>query len=183
MKKTLGIAFAALLCSGIAVPAQATGGGYGHTPITICHNGHTITVDDDAVQKHLDNHGDYLGECVAPAPTQSPTPTEEPTSTPTPTPTPTPQPTTSPEPSESPSPSSSPTETPTPTTTMPSSGATTQPMPLPVSSDSTPAEPSQSTSAVPMRELAATGPAQVVFLLVTSLGLIGLGFLIKRKVA
>lgn len=47
---------------------QTTGGGGGHTPVTICHvtgNGSiTITVDDDAVQAHLD-HGDSLGECPA----------------------------------------------------------------------------------------------------------------------
>ncbi len=41
----------------------------GHTPVTICHhagpnpdNWHTITVDDDAVQAHLD-HGDSIGAC------------------------------------------------------------------------------------------------------------------------
>jgi hypothetical protein len=39
--------------------------GQGHTPVTLCHNGHTITVDDDAVPGHLGHHtDDYLGECV-----------------------------------------------------------------------------------------------------------------------
>jgi len=32
------------------------------TMVTLCHNGNTITVNQNAVQTHL-NHGDTLGEC------------------------------------------------------------------------------------------------------------------------
>ena len=48
-----------------------------HTPVTICHKGHTITVDDSAVPAHL-AHGDTLGECATSSTT---TTTEETTST------------------------------------------------------------------------------------------------------
>lgn len=42
--------------------AYAGGKGHGHDPVTICHKGKTIVVDDDAVPAHL-KHGDTLGEC------------------------------------------------------------------------------------------------------------------------
>lgn len=85
-----------------ATQANAGGRGGGHDPVTICHNGHTITVDDDAVPAHL-AHGDTLGECEPePCPSVSrtgdqdpceptePTPTEPTPTEPTPTePTPT----------------------------------------------------------------------------------------------
>lgn len=86
-----------------------------HTPVEICHNGKTITVDDNAVKAHL-KHGDTLGACpvepteeVTPVATveQTPVPTEtvvttpEPTATvvvtPEPTETATPKPTKPPE--------------------------------------------------------------------------------------
>lgn len=51
--------------------------GEGHVPVTICHNGVTITVDDS--QHHLDHHpGDTLGECVAPPVEEQPPVVEEP---------------------------------------------------------------------------------------------------------
>lgn len=53
--------------------AQANVMTQGHTPMTICHNGHEITVDTAAGMhfQHL-NHGDTLGTCpVAVAPGKS----------------------------------------------------------------------------------------------------------------
>jgi hypothetical protein len=38
-------------------------GDTGHTPVTICHNGNTITVDEDALDAHL-GHGDTIGACA-----------------------------------------------------------------------------------------------------------------------
>jgi hypothetical protein len=77
---------ALLLVVGGATAATATGRGGGHDPVTICHKGHTITVDDDALDKHL-KHGDTVGPCE-PTPTPTPTePTPEPTE-PEPTPLP-----------------------------------------------------------------------------------------------
>jgi hypothetical protein len=35
----------------------------GSNKYLVCHNGHTICIDGHAVDKHLENHGDYLGEC------------------------------------------------------------------------------------------------------------------------
>lgn len=60
--------------------------GEGHTPVDLCHNGHTITVDDDAVPGHLGHHADdYLGVCIVveETPTDDTTP-EVPEPTPTP---------------------------------------------------------------------------------------------------
>jgi len=31
--------------------------------ITICHNGETITISNSALSTHVNNHGDYVGEC------------------------------------------------------------------------------------------------------------------------
>jgi outer membrane biosynthesis protein TonB len=91
-RRTLALAagFGLLLVAsgGVSGPAHATGHGHGHTPVTICHNGHTITVDDSALHAHV-KHGDTLGECPAPTPeptTPVETPEPEP-STPAPTPT------------------------------------------------------------------------------------------------
>lgn len=63
-KTTTATLAATLLLLAGATSAAATG--RGHDPVTICHKGQTITVDDDAVQKHLDNHGDYVGSCTEP---------------------------------------------------------------------------------------------------------------------
>lgn len=85
-----GVGLLVALSGGMTtLPAYATGGGHGggHTPVTICHNGHTITVDDSSLKAHL-HHGDTLGPC-APS-TEEPTP--EP-STPPVTETPEPEPT------------------------------------------------------------------------------------------
>ena len=33
--------------------------------VTLCHNGHTITVGPEAAEAHLKNHpNDYLGPCI-----------------------------------------------------------------------------------------------------------------------
>jgi len=89
MKKTLSI----ILAAGLALAptaAHATGGGHGHDPVTICHNGHTITVDDSSLKAHL-KHGDVVGPCsvVVTPPTEEPTekPTTPPTEEPSPEPT------------------------------------------------------------------------------------------------
>lgn len=83
----------ALLLGGAASFAGGRGGG--HAPRTFCHNGHTITTDDDGLirghLKHVAEGKDSLGECQ-PEPTPTPTPTET-TPAPEPTPSPTPTPT------------------------------------------------------------------------------------------
>lgn len=90
-----------------AVSASAT---TGHTPVTICHKGQTITVDDDAVPAHK-AHGDTIGECSKPC---TKPPTEPPVTPPPATPT---------TPPSSPStvpPSAPPASTPPPTSVPPS---------------------------------------------------------------
>jgi len=66
--KLILIAVAAAL---ILIPvAGATGGGEGHTPVTVCHKPGTpaeqeLTFDDDGLWAHL-RHGDTLGPCTPP---------------------------------------------------------------------------------------------------------------------
>lgn len=141
-----------------AVASQATPPGGPHTPVTICHNGRTLVVDDDALPAHL-GHGDTAGPCT-PTPTASTTPTQE--VTPWPSPTATTTPTSSPSASPSPEPSTTapavPTETAAPTsspspvapgtTSAPSPGGT-------VSSSSTSTPPTSEVGTV--ATLAATG--------------------------
>ncbi len=55
------------------LPSLALAGGHGHTPVTICHNGNTITIDDSALQAHL-NHGDTIGGCPIITPPGTTTP-------------------------------------------------------------------------------------------------------------
>ena len=43
--------------------AMAFGPGGGGEKVTICHNGHTITIGAPAVDAHQRNHGDTLGAC------------------------------------------------------------------------------------------------------------------------
>ena len=45
----------------VAFAEQEDGGGLGHPKVTLCHNGHTITVGAEAA--HLD-HGDTLRACA-----------------------------------------------------------------------------------------------------------------------
>ena len=78
MTKTItamfGIAvFAAILLGSAVLAPQAFAGAPEPPPneagkVVICHNGddgpETIEVSGNAVQKHIDNHGDTIGECV-----------------------------------------------------------------------------------------------------------------------
>lgn len=107
-----------LVAAFTATASRAGDHGGGHYPVTICHNGRTIVVDDDAIPGHL-RHGDTLGECTDPEPTPTATPTPTPTQevTPWPTPTVTTTPTSSPSASPSPEPTSTATVAPTPTAT------------------------------------------------------------------
>jgi len=65
-----GIAvLAAILLGGLTLSQSAFAGGPSDAgKVTICHNGddgpETITVSGNAVQKHIDKHGDTVGECV-----------------------------------------------------------------------------------------------------------------------
>ena len=106
--------------------------------ITICHfppgnpdNPQTIEIDESAWETHQ-AHGDYLGECVAPTPTEtpsvSPTPTISPSPTATVSPTPTLKPTKTPSPAKTPTPAETPTPTPT---AMPAETATATATPEP----------------------------------------------------
>jgi len=62
--------FAAILFSSTVLAPQAFAGEKPNEAgkVTICHHGDkgskTITVSGNAVQKHIDNHGDTVGECV-----------------------------------------------------------------------------------------------------------------------
>lgn len=62
------------LTTGVAYAGDKGGG---HDPVTFCHNGHTITTDDDGLIKghlrHVESGKDYLGEC-----TPEPDPTDDP---------------------------------------------------------------------------------------------------------
>jgi hypothetical protein len=44
--------------------ADAASTGYGEQKVTICHNGHTLTVGAPGANAHL-AHGDTLGPCPA----------------------------------------------------------------------------------------------------------------------
>ena len=68
--------------------ASAFALGGGHTPVTVCHHGMTLVVDDNAVPAHL-GHGDTLGACgggdTTPTDTTPTTPTDTTPTTPPPT--------------------------------------------------------------------------------------------------
>ncbi len=53
----------------------------GQDKVTICHNGHTITIGAPAVDAHMNNHGDTLGECAEGGLGPVETPLEPPTTT------------------------------------------------------------------------------------------------------
>lgn len=120
----------------------------GHDPVTICHKPgtpaeHEITIDRDALEKHLE-HGDAVGACeVVTIPT--PVPTTEPTT----------QPTT--EPTEEPTwePTAPPTETPSPEPVNPEPKPNDEPTPVQPgtptehgSEESTPGLPTETNSSV-----------------------------------
>jgi hypothetical protein len=72
--------------------------GKGHQPCIVCHtaraNPHEITIDCNALERHLRNHPeDVAGPCPKPSPTPTPKHTPTPKPTPTPKHTPTPRPT------------------------------------------------------------------------------------------
>lgn len=172
----------------------------GHDPVTVCHKPgtpaeHEITVDRDALDKHLE-HGDALGPCEVvtvpteptpdPDPTPTPEPTEEPTSTPTdpetvvPSPAPVvPAPTPSVEPTPVPSPPNTPAveqPAPAPSASSPSTTstpATTSPAPAP----SVPASSASGASPTSRSELAVTGPREVLGLLSYAIALLAAGAL------
>src|SRR5829696_8703053 len=52
-----------LVTGSVAFAEQEDGGDQGHEKVTLCHNGHTITLGKPAEPVHL-AHGDTLGECV-----------------------------------------------------------------------------------------------------------------------
>lgn len=58
----LTIVLFALSASSIAANHRPDSKDQSHQGVTICHKGHTITVDDNALQAHL-NHGDSEGTC------------------------------------------------------------------------------------------------------------------------
>lgn len=125
---------AGLLLLAPAAEAHGNGHGKGHTPVTVCHHGKSLTMDAEALAAHL-AHGDTLGDCV-PAPSSSAPCPDPTTSSPEPDPTssePTPEPTTTaptPDPSTTePEPTTSEPE-PEPSTSEPSDEPTTDPVPV-----------------------------------------------------
>lgn len=56
---TLSLCLAGILLA----PAQADNADKSSRKVTICHKGHTITVDEHALKAHL-AHGDTQGPCV-----------------------------------------------------------------------------------------------------------------------
>ena len=55
--------------------------GNGQEKVTICHNGNTITIGAPAVDAHVNNHGDTLGECAEGGIGQVEPPLDPPTTT------------------------------------------------------------------------------------------------------
>jgi hypothetical protein len=86
--RALGIGASAILAIALGYgSAGATNGG----KVTLCHNGHTITISENALKGHFDHDGqpavghenDYLGECKTPPTTvpEPPTTVPEPPTT------------------------------------------------------------------------------------------------------
>jgi hypothetical protein len=151
-----------------ALPADATPPK--QVKVTICHNGHPITVADDGYWGgHIHHAGDTLGACPVepteeptPWPTTTPTADPTPSSSPSPTVTPTPEPSSSPEATASPEPAVSPSSHPGPSvSSTPTSVTPSSPGPSVMSTLSPlPVLPEAETSAVPYTapaQLAATG--------------------------
>ena len=60
------ILFSVLAVVTVAFAEQEEGNGLGQDKVTLCHNGHTITVGAPAKDAHLNNHmdmDDHLGPC------------------------------------------------------------------------------------------------------------------------
>jgi hypothetical protein len=70
---------------GMALASLATAASATNDKVTLCHNGHTITISENALKGHFDHEGqparghenDYLGECIVEPPVEEP-PVEEP---------------------------------------------------------------------------------------------------------
>ena len=78
-KKLLAFVFAVALLVGSAVPMLGVGtavaehgGEEQQTRVTICHKGSPITVSVNAVDKHLDKHGDTLADSSGGCPQEVP---------------------------------------------------------------------------------------------------------------
>ena len=72
-----------LVMGSVAFAEQEDGGDQGQDKVTLCHNGHIITVGEPAQEAHLahgDTHGDTLGACEPPTGTSTPGTTETTTS-------------------------------------------------------------------------------------------------------
>ena len=80
--KPFAIVAAAVLAISLG---YSTAGATNGKKVTICHNGHTITISKSALKGHFEHDGqparghedDYLGECIVTPPTTEP-PVEEP---------------------------------------------------------------------------------------------------------
>src|SRR5215207_3391947 len=72
-----------LVMGSVAFAEQEDGGDQGQDKVTLCHNGHIITVGEPAQEAHLahgDTHGDTLGACEPTTGTSTPGTTETTTS-------------------------------------------------------------------------------------------------------
>lgn len=66
LKNALFPCLALVFSAGLMAPQAASAKDQSsQAKVTICHNGNTLSVSSDAVQKHLD-HDDTLGACEAP---------------------------------------------------------------------------------------------------------------------
>ncbi len=74
------VLFSVLAVVTVAFAAQAEGGGQGQDKVTLCHNGHTITVGEPAKAAHLE-HGDTLEACGQTTAPSTPTTTDTTTGT------------------------------------------------------------------------------------------------------
>ena len=63
LSAVVAIAVTTLAMVTVAFAAQEQGGGQGQEKVTICHNGHTITVGEPALAAH-ERHGDTEGACA-----------------------------------------------------------------------------------------------------------------------
>lgn len=111
LKKFLTFSLLVGLLAGVAVPVLAAHNGSGNEKVTVCHNGHSITIGAPAVPAHL-RHGDSLGPCGGATPTEAAVATTTGTAEATPTETPTATPTGSPEVTSTDTPTVTPTDTP-----------------------------------------------------------------------
>jgi hypothetical protein len=67
MKYLISLSLALILVSGFVLANPMTSFAREDKPVTICHNGQTITVDESSLPAHL-RHGDYQGPCTVDVP-------------------------------------------------------------------------------------------------------------------